>query len=319
VPATINGRVDDMAEAFDVRRPFTRAAAVRNGISPKTLRGPRFRRILRGVFVDASLPRWDEERIDAALLLFDASAFHASAARLLGVPIPTSPDEHVSVLDPGHRRRREGVVCHLAVDGDIVRVRGRRCSSAVALFGELAASLDLVDLVVVGDHLVRRGLASVGSLREVAATLTGPTGRQARRAAAYVRAGVDSPMETRLRMLLVLSGLPEPTINHTIRDVDGEPVRRFDLSWPSVEVIVEYDGRHHVAREQTWERDLDRREWIDDGGWRLRVVTARGVYVEPARTVERVFGVLRMRGLPGLPTRPRDDWRPHFPGHTTAA
>lgn len=310
-----------MVEPLDLRRPFTRAAARRNGISPKALRGPRFRRILRGVFVDASLRRWDEERIDAALLLFDRSAFasHASAARLLGVPIPTSPDEHVTVLDPRHRRRREGVVCHLAAEADVVMVRGRRCSSAAALFGELAASLDLVDLVVVGDHLVRRGLASVGCLRERAATMAGPTGRRARRAAAYVRAGVDSPMETRLRMLLVLAGLPKPTVNHTIRDVDGEPVRRFDLSWPCVKVIVEYDGRHHVAREQTWERDLDRREWIDDGGWRLLVVTSRGVYAEPARTVERVFDVLRTRRLPGLPAAPRDDWRPHFPGHTTAA
>ena len=34
------------------------------------------------------------------------------------------------------------------------------------------------------------------------------------------------PMETRLRMLLVLAGLPEPRVNLTIRDVDGEPVRR---------------------------------------------------------------------------------------------
>ncbi len=308
-------------DSLDVRRPFTRAAALAAGVSAKTLRGPRFRSLLRGVFVDAMVPRWDEERIDAALALHDPSAFasHASAARLLGVPIPTSPDEHVTVLDPGHRRRREGIVCHVAVDPDVVTVRGRRCSSALAVFTELAASLDLVDLVVVGDHLVRRGLVTITELRDRVAVMPGRTGRHARRAASYVRAEVDSPMESRLRMLLVLAGIPEPEINHTIRDVDGERIRRFDLSWPGVKVIVEYDGRHHVLREETWERDLDRREWIDDGGWRLVVVTARGVYAEPARTVDRVFAVLRARGLPGLPARPRDDWRPHFPGHSSAA
>ena len=309
------------AETLDLRRPFPRAAALAAGVSAKTLRGPHFRSILRGVFVDASVPHWDEERIDAALLLYDDSAFasHASAARLLGLPIPTTPDEHVSVLDACHRRRREGVACHLARHDDVVRVRGRRCSSALAAFAELASSLDLVDLVVVGDHLVRRRMVTLGELRDRVAAMPGRAGRHARRAASYVRAGVDSPMETRLRMLLVLAGIPEPAVNHTIRDVDGEPIRRFDLSWPGVRVIVEYDGRHHVDRQETWERDLDRREWIDDGGWRLLVVTSRGVYGEPRRTVERVFAVLRARRLPGLPARPRDDWRPHFPGHSSAA
>ena len=157
------------------------------------------------------------------------------------------------------------------------------------------------------------------SLAAAAATLPGAAGRRAREAAAYVRPGVDSPMETRLRMLLVLAGIPEPEVNLTLRDVDGEPVRRFDLSWPGVKVVVEYDGRHHVVREDAWERDLDRRESMDADGWRLLVVTSRGIYAEPERTVSRVFDVLRARRLPSLPARPSDAWRPHFPGHRSAA
>jgi hypothetical protein len=191
--------------------------------------------------------------------------------------------------------------------------------SVPTLFIQLASSLPLVDLVVVGDHLVRRGLAAPESLRGAAANLPGKVGRRAREAAAYVRPHVDSPMETRLRMLLVLAGIPEPEVNLTLRDVDGEPVRRFDLSWPGVKVVVEYDGRHHVVREETWERDLDRREWMDEGGWRLLVVTSRGIYAEPGRTVERVFSVLKARRLRGLPPRPAEAWRPHFPGHRSAA
>lgn len=221
----------------------------------------------------------------------------------------------MTVVDARDRRRREGVICHVDPSLQVDLVRGRRVAAATTLFVQLAESLDLVDVVVVGDHLVRRGRATVESLRSAAAAAPGPVGRRARAAASYVRAGVDSPMETRLRMLLVLAGLPEPQVNLTIRDVDGQPVRRFDLSWPGVKVIVEYDGRHHIVREETWERDLDRREWMDDDGWRLLVVTSRGIYVEPGLTVARVFGLLRARGLPGLPKRPSDDWRPHFPGH----
>jgi hypothetical protein len=301
---------------LDTRRPFTRKAALSSGLTPKQLRGRRFRRLLRGVFVEASVPRWDEERIDAALMLHDptAVASHCSAARLLGVPVPTCPDEHVTVLDARHRRRREGVICHLDPAVEVTTRHGRRVVAARVLFLQLAAHVNFVDLVVIGDHLVRRRLATPESLRELAARTPGAAGRRARAAAKLVRSGVDSPMETRLRLLLVLAGIPEPQVNLTLRDVDGEPVRRFDLSWPDVKVVVEYDGRHHVEREETWERDLDRREAMDDDGWRLLVVTARGIYSDPERTVRRVLDVLRARRLPGLPVQPDDGWRPHFPG-----
>ena len=90
-------------------------------------------------------------------------------------------------------------------------------------------------------------------------------------------------METRLRMLLVLAGLPEPQVN--IRCATSMASRSVATTWcwPDVRVIVEYDGRHHVEREESWEADLDRRETIDDSDWRILVVTSRGVYREPER------------------------------------
>jgi hypothetical protein len=89
---------------------------------------------------------------------------------------------------------------------------------------------------------------------------------------ALVRERVDSPMESRLRMLIVLAGLPEPRVNVTYGEEDGLVLRRYDLSWPEVRVIVEYDGRHHVERVEQWESDLERREAIDDA----RVAHPRG-------------------------------------------
>lgn len=47
----------------------------------------------------------------------------------------------------------------------------------------------------------------------------------ARRAAAYVRDRVGSPMETRNRMLLVLAGIPEPELNAEVRKEYGDVVR----------------------------------------------------------------------------------------------
>ena len=48
-----------------------------------------------------------------------------------------------------------------------------------------------------------------------------------------------------------------------------------------------------------------------DDGWRMLTVTSKGIYKEPATTVDRVWRALRRRSFPGL-RRPRDAWRPHF-------
>jgi len=305
-----------MADELDVRRPFTRADALAAGISPKSLRGPRFRKVLRGVFIDAATPVGRDERTAAALLVVggDSFASHASAARLQGCPLPVLPGEHVSVPLAGGRRRRDDIVCHVDPHSDVHLVRGLRCASPLDTFGQMASLVGLVDLVVIGDHLVRQRRTMPEELVAFCSGLRGPGAALARRAASYVRSGVDSPMETRLRLLLVLAGIPEPRINHRIRDVGGEPVRRFDLSWPEVRVIVEYDGRHHVERIDQWEADLERREAIDDEGWRIIVVVAQGIYRTPGRTVDRVFRLLQSRRLARLPARPADAWRPHFPG-----
>jgi hypothetical protein len=88
-------------------------------------------------------------------------------------------------------------------------------------------------------------------------------------------------METRLRMLIVLAGLPEPAVNLILRDELGAPIRRYDLPYRASRTAVEYDGRHHIERKSQWESDIERREAIDSDNHRLLVVIARGIYVEP--------------------------------------
>lgn len=305
------------AEPLDTSRPFTRADALTAGISPKLLRGSRYRRIFRGVYVGASAPETPLLRARAALVLLGdkrAVISHASAARITGVPLPPLPEEHVTVLRPQDRRTYEGVRVHVSKGARVRDVEEMQVSSYDRMFIELAGLLTLVDLVVVGDHLVRKGMITLAELRARCASTPHPHARTAARAAGLVRADVDSPMETRLRLLLLFAGLPEPEVNRKIRDVDGEVRRRFDLSWPTVKTIVEYDGRQHVERIEQWESDLERREEIDDDGWRILVVTANGIYKDPGRTVLRVHRLLRARGLAGVPLSPSTAWRAHFPG-----
>lgn len=305
---------------YDPRQPFPRFRALDAGLPRSLVDSPAFRRLLHGIIVDADVPDSALLRVKAALACYfdDAYASHASAARVWGVPVQTRPGEHVTVSEDTHRLRRAGVTSHHRPGAAVAVRHGVRVSVLTDLFVELADELSLVELVVAGDWMVRRHGVRIKELRRVARAAPGRAGRLAARAAGFVRTRVDSPMESRLRMLIVLAGLPEPVVNMTVRDVDGEPLRRFDLSWPEVRVIVEYDGRHHVERIEQWESDLERREEIDDDGWRILVVVASGIYTDPGRTVARVFRVLRSRGLEGLPERPSEDWRPHFPGRAAA-
>lgn len=305
---------------FNPREPFPRFRALDAGLPRATVDSPAFRRLLHGIVVAADVPDSAVLRVKAALACYfdDAFASHASAARVWQVPVQTRPGEHVTVSDDTHRLRRVGVTTHHRAGAAVAVRHGVRVSVLTDLFIELAHELALVELVVAGDWMVRRHRVRINDLRRAAKNAPGRAGRLARKAMTYVRARVDSPMESRLRMLIVLAGIPEPTVNASVRDVDGEPVRRFDLSWPEVRVIVEYDGRHHVERIEQWESDLGRREEIDDEGWRILVVVAHGVYTDPGSTVLRVFRLLRARGLEGLPERPSEDWRPHFPGRAAA-
>jgi len=191
--------------------------------------------------------------------------------------------------------------------------RGIRLSAPMQTFVELASMLSLVDLVVAGDHLVRKQWCTPDELVAFCRASSDKYADAALRAAQYVRAGVDSPMESRLRMLIVLAGLPEPTVNFAIRDDRGEILLRFDLSYPGLKLLVEYDGRQHAEDMAQYDSDIYRREDLDRWGWRLVIVTAKGIYVKPEETLFRIHRALKDCGAKGLPARLSDAWRPHFP------
>jgi hypothetical protein len=306
---------------FDPRTPFLRRTALDAGITPKALRGPNFRLVLPGTYVAATTIVTPRVRARAALLPYAGAAWasHASAARVYDLPVPTIADEHVSVPRAGLRRRQRGVKAHVGRHAATRVVDGVRVTEPLMLFVEMAELLTLVDLVVLGDALVRRRFFTTEMLVQFCADVRHKAASPARQAAAYVRRDVDSPMETRLRMLLVLAGLPEPQVNLKVRDATGEVIRKYDLSYPAVKVAVEFNGKVHVLVPGAWEADLERRDAIDDAEWRLVPVISSGIFARPEDTLRRVHRVLLARGMPGVPLRLTDAWRAHFPGHADAA
>ena len=314
--AALRARAGDL----DLTRPFRRADALAAGITRSELAGPMFRRVFTGVYIGAAAPRDRLERVVAALLIHPAGAIasHTSAARVYGVPLPDGlPDEHVSVLAAKDRRPRPGLRSHVARPGTkVARMHGLRVSAPAHAFVELALLLPLVDLVVIGDHLARKEWVAPEELVAVADASGHPL---AMRAARLVRSEVDSPMETRLRLLIVLAGLPEPKVNHKLYKEDGSMRYRFDLSWPELRLAVEYDGRQHRADLQQWDHDLERDEWLGDVKWKRLPVFSWGIYRRPDETLARVVKALRERGCPGLPRRLDDEWRLHFSIKPSAA
>ena len=301
-------------KVLDRSLPFLRSQALAAGFDPAR-RPTGLRQLIRGVWVGNDVPVTERLLLQAALVLHpeDAFASHQSAARVRGLPVPHCDRPHVSVWKQEHRTRSLEVVPHVAcAETKVEEVAGIRVSTPLDLFVELSGVLPLVDLVVVGDAMVKRELFTEAELRTFCRSTRRRHARKARRGAEYVRAGVDSAMESRLRMLLVLAGLPEPQVNVKIFHEDGTLRYRLDLSYPHHHVIIEYDGRQHAENSRRWKSDIERREELEALGWAFVIVISEGVYQRPEETILRVARMLRRCGV--RVDRINPQWRAHFPG-----
>ncbi len=108
-----------------------------------------------------------------------------------------------------------------------------------------------------------------------------------------MRVGVESPRETRLRLLLMRANLPEPVCGYDLRDRGGKRIGWFDLAWPDHRVLGEYDGDQHRISTEQYEKDVRRFDLAADEGWRTIRVRAAGLRREGRRdTVARFARVL---------------------------
>jgi Protein of unknown function (DUF559) len=295
---------------------MTRARARAIGLPLTELLGPSFDRLFYDTYVATPDPSSLKIRAATVLQRLPAASHvsHHTAVRLWGGVAPESPDIHVSMGSREARCRRRGVAAHLAgAAARTVSHRGLTMSTPAQSFLDLASvGVSLIDLVIAGDSLVKATGLDPGELVAAAEAWLGRNAKRGRRAAALVRAGVDSPMETRLRLLIIFAGLPEPEVNLVLRDSVGSWQWRFDLCYRSWKIIVEYDGRQHAFDDRQWSHDLDRREELERLGWRLIVIQSNGIYERPLRTLQRIRAALEERGAGGLPKKFNQEWTRHF-------
>src|SRR4051794_29518647 len=189
-------------------RPIKRSEALRRGISVTELTGRQFQRVFHGIYLPAGVPLTPTERARAALLISPQGSYasHHTAAMIWNATPPEDARTHVSVPAASSRTQRRGIVAHRAVDDPQLRqYRGIKVSSPAQCFCELATDgADLVGLVTVGYSLVAAKAVRTTELIGAADHWTCKRKAMAQRAARLVREGVDSPKESRLRMLLVV-------------------------------------------------------------------------------------------------------------------
>ena len=303
--------------AFDPREPFTRAEGRRVGITDDMLLTRSFHKVLYDSWVSSHVPVTPMLRATAAIRLAPEGSrvSHHTAAEIWGAVVPAEPNVHLTVPRANDRLIRKGILSHSATRTlGLTWRKGLPVSSPEQAFLELAAvGVGLVDLVVAADSMIKVGSVTLDQLRESAAGYDGRYCRVARRAAALAREGVDSPMETRLRLLIVLAGLPEPRVNLIVRGIDGEWHRRYDLAYENLQLIIEYDGRQHASDTTQWLTDIHRREQLDRMHWRIVVITSEGIYRDPAETLRRIRSALVDCGAVKVRKTFKDEWRLHFP------
>ncbi len=197
---------------------------------------------------------------------------HSTALLLHGIPVDADPRTlHVSVATPRFPPQVAGVTGHrLSRPVPVATVRGIRCSAPIDAWVQAASEVGLEALVIAGDGLLRRThpLATVERLADaVRRAERRPGAKRLRAALELVRPGTDSPAETRLRLLVLRAGLPEPIIGHRVFDSGGFFVGVPDLAWPEQRVALDYDGDVHRTDRHTFRDDVERGERYRDAGW----------------------------------------------------
>lgn len=228
---------------------------------------------------------------------------HLTAASLYEIPLPSvlelRTEVHVTVQAPAFPPRVRGVSGHRLFVPIITGTRhGFAVISPAQTWTQLAAILNRDDVVVAGDHLVRRKRpwCTIAELEAAVASMGSARGaRVARQALQDIRIGTDSPMETRLRLLLVAAGLPEPVIGHTVTDRNGDFVATPDLCYLQERIAIEYEGAIHQTDARVYAEDIERRELLEDAGWLVIRVIKGHVFTNPGWLVERVRRALRER------------------------
>jgi hypothetical protein len=277
--------------------PFTTAQARAAGISRTALGSAPWRQVFRGVWAHVDVPEDRDFRLSAAALLLPPRAVLCglTAAWVWGADVRRTDDldVHVSFPRGGRLRARSGLrVCQETLaPNDIWHLPDVAITSPTRTAFDCLRLLRGAERVVVVDALTHLGRTTVGELRAYFA---------GQRRLRNLRVGeallddveplAESPMESRVRLIVVTAGLPRPLAQFEVRTPSGGFVARVDLAYRDRKIAIEYDGAWHWQQRRADDR---RRDALRALGWTVLVFSADDVYGDPDRIVREVATALR--------------------------
>lgn len=271
---------------------FRGSAAIEAGlVTRRVLHGPRFRRLFPDTYVPRQSPPGFDLRSRAAFRYVEGRGALAgySAAELLGASCgrPEAPAE--VVVWEGRQRTHPGLmVSHRSVEPELTVVGGILVTSPLRTAFDLARQGTLVERVVAVDALANAHDFAPDLLLCFGAKYQGARGNlDLAEVLTLADRRAASPMETRLRLVLVLGGLPRPQAQWPVQDEQTRTVRWLDLAYPDARIGVEYDGSVHTEPDAVL-RDIGRHTALVDQGWQVFRYTRHDVRDRPELIVAQV-------------------------------
>ncbi len=198
-----------------MRGPFTVDDARLAGLTRWHLEGASWRRLAQGSYVWTGLDEGPMHKLEAARRRLPTGAAFSglTAAWLHGLDVsPCDPIEAVIPIDASVSARAGIAVRRSTLErNDVVTVRGLRATSVARTLSDASTRLGLVEAVVLVDSALHNRRIGLELLRRwVHANPRRHGIRTLRRAIELAEPAAESPMETRLRLVLMLNGLPRP-------------------------------------------------------------------------------------------------------------
>jgi very-short-patch-repair endonuclease len=197
-----------------------------------------------------------------------------TAAWLLGLDMSPCEPTEVTVGRDAPVRARAGIRLRRASlpEDDVIICRGFRTTSAMRTVCDLGGRRDLTESVVAIDMALRARLVELPALVLHTQTRAGSKGvKRLRRAIRLADPRSESPMETRLRLELIMARLASPCVQAELHDASGRFLGRVDLYYPDRRLVIEYDGVNHRERLVS---DLQRQNALVNAGYHILRFTA---------------------------------------------
>ncbi|MBW3089521.1 DUF559 domain-containing protein [Bifidobacterium sp. 82T25] len=158
---------------------------------------------------------------------------------------------------------------------------GLVCMHPLDTWIQYAQYLNLDEMVILGEAIIRRFRYSVDHFRNRLKNFTHVVGRVRCEQALPLIQVSDSVQETRARLTLLRFGLSVPQMHYGITDTNGIVRYVVDMAYPDNHVAIEYDGDHHRRFRNQYVRDQRKRRDLRAMGWTVIEVFADDLWNEP--------------------------------------